>query len=66
LDKQFEKQDRIGESHPFRKGTLSVKDEIRPGLESNPRPRASDDNRVLIYTARIGLKSSFIPPMSYN
>jgi hypothetical protein len=37
--KRREKEDRIGESLPFRERTLFVQDKIHPGWESNPRPR---------------------------
>jgi hypothetical protein len=36
-----EKKERIGESQPFRERTLSVKDEVHPGWESNPKPSAN-------------------------
>ncbi|KAI5720609.1 hypothetical protein M8J77_009413 [Diaphorina citri] len=43
-----DKEDRIGESQPFRERTLSHQDKIRPGRESNPRPSAYKAKSYLI------------------
>jgi hypothetical protein len=42
------KEDGIGESQPFREGTLSLHNVIPPGLESNPRTSAyeADANKL--------------------
>jgi hypothetical protein len=40
VPKAEKKEDRIGESQPFRERILSVKDKVRPRHESNPPPSA--------------------------
>jgi hypothetical protein len=59
--KRREKEDRIGESQPFRKRISSVYDEILLGRESNPRPSAykADELPSELHTYVTRLAKSF-------
>jgi hypothetical protein len=52
-ENQREKEDRLGESQPFRERTSSVQDKVHPGLKSNPQPNAYNTSKLSSILTRL-------------